>query len=70
MTSRTLPTPGHVERLKQAGIKVWMQIGRVAEAEQPVGAAIDDEPEPVRESPRDLPRIFEQGVAVERAAHG
>jgi hypothetical protein len=28
----TLPTPGHVERLKQAGIKVWMQIGRVAEA--------------------------------------
>lgn len=30
----TLPTLEHVERLKQAGIKVWMQVGRVAEAEQ------------------------------------
>jgi NAD(P)H-dependent flavin oxidoreductase YrpB (nitropropane dioxygenase family) len=31
-----LPTVGHVERLKQTGVKVWMQIGRVAEAEQAV----------------------------------
>jgi NAD(P)H-dependent flavin oxidoreductase YrpB (nitropropane dioxygenase family) len=30
----TLPTRVHVERLKQAGVKVWMQVGRVAEAEQ------------------------------------
>jgi NAD(P)H-dependent flavin oxidoreductase YrpB (nitropropane dioxygenase family) len=37
----TLPTPGHVERLKQAGIKVWMQIGRVAEAEQAAALGAD-----------------------------
>jgi len=37
----TLPTPGHVERLKQAGIKVWMQIGRVAEAEQAAARGAD-----------------------------
>jgi NAD(P)H-dependent flavin oxidoreductase YrpB (nitropropane dioxygenase family) len=37
----TLPTPGHVERLKQAGIKVWMQIGAVAEAEQAVALGAD-----------------------------
>jgi NAD(P)H-dependent flavin oxidoreductase YrpB (nitropropane dioxygenase family) len=30
----TLPTQERVERLKKAGIKVWMQVGRVAEAEQ------------------------------------
>jgi NAD(P)H-dependent flavin oxidoreductase YrpB (nitropropane dioxygenase family) len=30
----TLPTVEHVERLKQSGVKVWMQIGRVVEAEQ------------------------------------
>lgn len=33
----TLPTSEHVERLKQAGIKLWMQVGRVTEAEQAVG---------------------------------
>jgi NAD(P)H-dependent flavin oxidoreductase YrpB (nitropropane dioxygenase family) len=32
----TLPTVEHVQRLKQAGVRVWMQIGRVAEAEQAV----------------------------------
>ena len=32
----TLPTSEHVGRLKQAGIKVWMQVGRVAEAERAV----------------------------------
>ena len=32
----TLPTIEHVERLKRARVKVWMQIGRVAEAEQAV----------------------------------
>jgi NAD(P)H-dependent flavin oxidoreductase YrpB (nitropropane dioxygenase family) len=37
----TLPTPGHVERLKHAGIKVWMQIGRVAEAEQAAALGAD-----------------------------
>ena len=37
----TLPTPAHVERLKQAGIKVWMQIGRVAEAEQAAALGAD-----------------------------
>lgn len=37
----TLPTPGHVERLKQAGIKVWMQIGRVAEADQAAALGAD-----------------------------
>ena len=36
-----LPTPGHVERLKQAGIKVWIQIGRVAEAEQAAALGAD-----------------------------
>jgi hypothetical protein len=30
----TLPTRVHIERLKQAGVKVWMQVSRVAEAEQ------------------------------------
>jgi NAD(P)H-dependent flavin oxidoreductase YrpB (nitropropane dioxygenase family) len=37
----TLPTREHVERLKRAGIKVWMQIGRVAEAEQAVALGAD-----------------------------
>jgi NAD(P)H-dependent flavin oxidoreductase YrpB (nitropropane dioxygenase family) len=37
----TLPTREHVERLKQAGIKVWMQIGRVAEAEQAAALGAD-----------------------------
>jgi NAD(P)H-dependent flavin oxidoreductase YrpB (nitropropane dioxygenase family) len=37
----TLPTVDHVERLKQAGIKVWIQIGRVAEAEQAVALGAD-----------------------------
>jgi NAD(P)H-dependent flavin oxidoreductase YrpB (nitropropane dioxygenase family) len=37
----TLPTPEHVEQLKQAGIKVWMQIGRVAEAEQAAALGAD-----------------------------
>ena len=37
----TLPTPAHVERLKQAGIKIWMQIGRVAEAEQAAALGAD-----------------------------
>ena len=32
----TLPTSEYVGRLKHAGIKVWMQVGRVAEAEQAV----------------------------------
>lgn len=32
----TLPTSEHAERLKQAGIKLWMQVGRVTEAEQAV----------------------------------
>jgi NAD(P)H-dependent flavin oxidoreductase YrpB (nitropropane dioxygenase family) len=32
----TLPTLEYVERLKQARIKVWMQVGGVAEAEQAV----------------------------------
>ena len=32
----TLPTSEQVGRLKHAGIKVWMQVGRVAEAEQAV----------------------------------
>jgi NAD(P)H-dependent flavin oxidoreductase YrpB (nitropropane dioxygenase family) len=32
----TLPTVAPVERLQQTGVKVWMQIGRVAEAEQAV----------------------------------
>jgi NAD(P)H-dependent flavin oxidoreductase YrpB (nitropropane dioxygenase family) len=37
----TLPTPQQVERLKQAGIKVWMQIGAVAEAAQAVALGAD-----------------------------
>jgi NAD(P)H-dependent flavin oxidoreductase YrpB (nitropropane dioxygenase family) len=37
----TLPTPEHVERLKQAGIEVWMQVGRVAEAEQAAALGAD-----------------------------
>jgi NAD(P)H-dependent flavin oxidoreductase YrpB (nitropropane dioxygenase family) len=37
----TLPTVQHVERLKRAGVKVWMQIGRVAEAEQAVALGAD-----------------------------
>jgi NAD(P)H-dependent flavin oxidoreductase YrpB (nitropropane dioxygenase family) len=32
----TLPTVAYVERLKEAGVRVWMQIGRVIEAEQAV----------------------------------
>jgi NAD(P)H-dependent flavin oxidoreductase YrpB (nitropropane dioxygenase family) len=37
----TLPTHAHVERLKQAGIKVWMQIGSVAEAAQAAARGAD-----------------------------
>ena len=37
----TLPTPAHVERLQQAGIKVWMQVGRVLEAAQAVALGAD-----------------------------
>ena len=37
----TLPTAGHVERLKRAGVKVWMQVGRVDEAEQAVALRAD-----------------------------
>jgi NAD(P)H-dependent flavin oxidoreductase YrpB (nitropropane dioxygenase family) len=37
----TLPTAGYVERLKQAGIKVWMQVGRVDEAEEAVALGVD-----------------------------
>jgi NAD(P)H-dependent flavin oxidoreductase YrpB (nitropropane dioxygenase family) len=37
----TLPTLGHVEQLKHAGIKVWMQVGRVAEAEQATALGAD-----------------------------
>jgi NAD(P)H-dependent flavin oxidoreductase YrpB (nitropropane dioxygenase family) len=37
----TLPTVEHVERLKRAGVKVWMQIGRVGEAEQAVALGAD-----------------------------
>jgi NAD(P)H-dependent flavin oxidoreductase YrpB (nitropropane dioxygenase family) len=37
----TLPTPQHVQQLKQAGTKVWMQIGAVAEAEQAVALGAD-----------------------------
>ena len=37
----TLPTQQHVQRLKQAGTKVWMQIGAVAEAEQAVALGAD-----------------------------
>jgi NAD(P)H-dependent flavin oxidoreductase YrpB (nitropropane dioxygenase family) len=37
----TLPTPKHVQLLKQAGITVWMQVGGVAEAEQAVALGAD-----------------------------
>jgi NAD(P)H-dependent flavin oxidoreductase YrpB (nitropropane dioxygenase family) len=37
----TLPTLEHLERLKQAGIKVWIQVGRVAEAEQAAALGAD-----------------------------
>jgi NAD(P)H-dependent flavin oxidoreductase YrpB (nitropropane dioxygenase family) len=37
----TLPTPAHVERFKRAAIKVWIQVGRVAEAEQAVALGAD-----------------------------
>src|SRR5262249_50361969 len=37
----TLPTREHVERLKRAGIKVWMQVGRVAEAEEAAARGAD-----------------------------
>ena len=37
----TLPTRAHVERLKKAGLKIWMQIGRVAEAEQAAALGAD-----------------------------
>jgi NAD(P)H-dependent flavin oxidoreductase YrpB (nitropropane dioxygenase family) len=37
----TLPTREHVARLKQAGIKIWMQVGRVAEAEQAAALGAD-----------------------------
>jgi NAD(P)H-dependent flavin oxidoreductase YrpB (nitropropane dioxygenase family) len=37
----TLPKVEHVERLKRAGVKVWMQIGRVAEADQAVALGAD-----------------------------
>jgi NAD(P)H-dependent flavin oxidoreductase YrpB (nitropropane dioxygenase family) len=37
----TLPTRVHVERLKRAGVKVWMQVSRVAEAEQAAALGAD-----------------------------
>ena len=37
----TLPTLEQVQRLKRAGIKVWMQVGRVAEAERAVALDAD-----------------------------
>jgi NAD(P)H-dependent flavin oxidoreductase YrpB (nitropropane dioxygenase family) len=37
----TLPTVENVARLKRAGVKVWMQIGRVAEADQAVALRAD-----------------------------
>jgi len=37
----TLPTRKHVERLKLAGIKLWMQVGGVAEAEQAAALGAD-----------------------------
>jgi len=37
----TLPTQEHVERLKEAEIKVWMQVGRIAEAEQAAALGAD-----------------------------
>jgi NAD(P)H-dependent flavin oxidoreductase YrpB (nitropropane dioxygenase family) len=37
----TLPTVEHVARLQLVGVKVWMQIGRVAEAEQAVALNAD-----------------------------
>ena len=36
-----LPTADHVEQLKRARVKVWMQIGRVDEAEQAVALRAD-----------------------------
>ena len=37
----TMPTRERVERLKQAGIKVWMQVGRVAEADEAAALGAD-----------------------------
>ena len=37
----TLPRRAQVEQLQRAGIKVWMQVGRVAEAEQASGLGAD-----------------------------
>jgi NAD(P)H-dependent flavin oxidoreductase YrpB (nitropropane dioxygenase family) len=37
----TLPTVEHVARLHRAGVKVWMQIGRVAEAQQAAALGAD-----------------------------
>src|ERR1700761_996650 len=37
----TLPSGEHVKRLKQAGSKVWMQVGRVDEADQAVALGVD-----------------------------
>src|SRR4051794_23382018 len=37
----TLPKPEHVQQLKQAGIKVWMQVGRVAEADEAAALGAD-----------------------------
>ena len=37
----TLPTVEPVQRLKRAGVKVWMQIGRVAEADEAVALDAD-----------------------------
>jgi NAD(P)H-dependent flavin oxidoreductase YrpB (nitropropane dioxygenase family) len=37
----TLPALEHVERLKQAGIKVWIQVGGVAEADQAAALGAD-----------------------------
>ena len=37
----TLPKAEHVARLKQAGIKVWIQVGRVTEAEEAVTLGAD-----------------------------
>jgi NAD(P)H-dependent flavin oxidoreductase YrpB (nitropropane dioxygenase family) len=37
----TFPTAEQIARLKRAGIKVWMQVGRVAEADQAVALGAD-----------------------------
>ena len=37
----SLPTRAHVDRLRRAGIKVWMQVGQVGEAEQAVALGAD-----------------------------